>query len=197
MSPVDRDAVLTERAAAAARAELRGERDSILGALGIAGAAPLSRAREVPERWTFLFVMERMEEGFRILSRLPLPTRPKGYVNSMPVHLYDQADLNSQLETYELERMARMRNHVRILPSPAEIERSDEALYWPSAFLSGAQFHHLARAVNLGALWAAFDVDIEKAVKQIKLTRRTFNARRLHGLRIIERELIRRRVPVR
>ena len=66
---------LNERAAAAARAELRGERENMLGAIGTAGPAPLARARDVPERWTFLFVMERMEEGFRILSRLPLPTR--------------------------------------------------------------------------------------------------------------------------
>ncbi len=126
MSQVDRDAALTERAARSARAELRGERESILGAIGITEPAPLSRARHVPERWTFLFVMERMEEGFRILSRLPLPTRPKGYVNSMPLYLHDQADLNSQLETYELERLARSRNRVRILPSPAEIQRMRE-----------------------------------------------------------------------
>jgi hypothetical protein len=192
-----RAAALRESAATAARAELSGDREGILGALGIATAAPLARLREVPERWTFLFVMERMEEGFRILSRLPLPTRPKGYVNSMPIYLYDHADLNSQLETYELERLARMRNRVRILPSPAEIARMEEALYWPAAFLFGREFHHLARAVNLGALWAAFDVDVDKALKRIELTRRTFNARKLHGLRIIERELIRRRVPVR
>jgi hypothetical protein len=117
---------ICQRAAAAARAELAGEREGILGALGVAGPAPLARRREVPERWNFLFVMERMEEGFRILSRLPLPTRPRGYINSMPIYLYDQADLNSQLETYELERLARMRNRVRILPSPAEIARMRE-----------------------------------------------------------------------
>jgi hypothetical protein len=197
MSQTDRDTSLIARAAAAARAELRGERDSILGAIGVVAPAPLSRGREVPERWSFIFVMERMEEGFRILSRLPLPTRPKGYVNSMPVYLHDQADLNSQLETHELERMARLRNRVRILPSPAEIGRMEEALHWPAAFLSAVEFHHLARAVNLGALWGAFDIDVDKALKRIKLTRRTFIARKLHGLRIIERELIRRRVPVR
>ena len=197
MSQTDRVGGLSERAAAAAHAELRGERENMLGAIGTAGPAPLARARDVPERWTFLFVMERMEEGFRILSRLPLPTRPKGYVNSMPIYLYDQGDLNSQLETYELDRLARTRNRVRILPSPAEIARMEEALYWPSAFLSSQEFSHLARAVNLGALWAAFEIDIGKALKRIKLTRRTFNARRLHGLRIIEHELIRRRVPVR
>jgi hypothetical protein len=131
---------------------MRGERENMLGAIGTAGPAPLARARDVPERWTFLFVMERMEEGFRILSRLPLPTRPKGYINSMPIYLYDQADLNSQLENYELERMARTRNRVRILLNPAEIGRMEEALYWPSAYLSGREFSHLAHAVNLGAL---------------------------------------------
>jgi hypothetical protein len=73
----------------------------------------------------------------------------------------------------------------------------EEALHWPAAFLSAVEFHHLARAVNLGALWGAFDIDVDKALKRIKLTRRTFIARKLHGLRIIERELIRRRVPVR
>ena len=50
MSETERVAALSERAAAAARAELRGERDSILGAIAIASPAPLARAREVPER---------------------------------------------------------------------------------------------------------------------------------------------------
>jgi hypothetical protein len=34
-------------------------------------------------------------------------------------------------------------------------------------------------------------------LRRIKLTRRTFNARKLQGLRIIAQELIRRRVPIR
>jgi hypothetical protein len=141
--------------------------------------------------------MERMEQAFRTLARLPLPTRPRGFVNSMPFYLYDRADLNSQLETYELERMARLRNRVRIPPSPTEIARMEEALHWPAAYLSGAEFHHVARAVNLGSLWAAFEADVDAGLKRIKVTRRTFNARKLQGLRIITRELVRRRVPIR
>jgi hypothetical protein len=93
--------------------------------------------------------------------------------------------------------MAQVRNRVRIPPSPAEIARMEEALYWPVAFLSGPEFHHVARAVNLGSLWAAFDADVDARLKRIKITRRTFNARKLQGLRIIARELIRRRTPVR
>jgi hypothetical protein len=126
-----------------------------------------------------------------------MATRPRGYVNSMPLYPYDRGDLNSQLETYELERMAKVRNRVRIPPTPAEIARMEEALYWPSAYLSGAEFHNLARAVNLACLWAAVDADVARGLRRIKLTRRAFNARKLQGLRIIARELIRRRVPIR
>ncbi len=194
----DRDASqLRERAASAARAELRGERQGIFGAIGQTTLTPLTRTRTVPDRWSLVHVMESLEEAFRILARLPMPTRPKGYINSMPIYLYDRGDLNSQLETYELERMARLRNRVRIPPSPAEIARMEQALHWPAAYLSAPEFHHVARAVNLGSLWSAFDINIDKALKRIKITRRTFNARRLQGLRIITTELIRRRVPVR
>ncbi|HEY1982773.1 MAG TPA: hypothetical protein VGH13_22060 [Xanthobacteraceae bacterium] len=191
------DLNLTSRAAAAARAELRGDRTGILGAIGETLPVPLGRMRSVPDRWSFIHVMERMEEAFRILARLPMPSRPRGYLNSMPVYLYDRGDLNSQLETYELERLAKLRNRVRIPPSPPEIARMEEALRWPSLFLAGRDYEHVARAVNLGSLWAAFDRDIDKALKPLKMTRRTFNARKLQGLRIIERELIRRGVPVR
>jgi hypothetical protein len=188
---------LIERAARAARSELRGERTGILGALGESAAPGLRRTRAVPERWSFVHVMERMEEAFRILARLPLPSRPRGYINSMPIYLYDRGDLNAQMETHELERMAQLRNRVRIPPSPAEIARMEEALRWPALFLSGAEFHHLARAVNLGSLWAAFDANVDERVKRLKITRRAFNARKLQGLRIIAGELVRRRVLVR
>lgn len=193
----DVDASLAERAAAAARAERRGDRAAMLGATGQLSLPPLSRPRQIPERWSFIYVMERMEEAFRTLARLPMPTRPRGYINSMPVYLYDGGDLNSQLETHELERLTRLRNRVRIPPTPAEIARMEESLHWPTAFLSGAEFHHLARAVNLGALWAAVDADIDRGLRRIKVSRRAFNARKLQGLRIIARDLIRRRVPLR
>jgi hypothetical protein len=189
---------LAERAAGAARAELRGDRRGILGAIGSSAPPRLFlRERSVPDRWSFVHVMERLEEAFRILARLPIATRPRGYVNSMPFPIYDRADLNAQLETYELERMAQLRNRVRIPPTPAEIGRMEEALRWPTLYLSGPEFHHVARAVNLGSLWAAFDADVDERLKRLKITRRTFNARKLQGLRIITRELIRQCVPVR
>ena len=193
----DAEPTLGERAAAAARAELRGDRQGILGAVGPVRLSSLIRARRAPESWSLLHVMDRMEESFRTLSRLPTPTRPRGYINSMPVYLYDRGDLNSQLETNELERMAQLRNRVRIPPSPAEIACMEEALHWPMDYLSGPEFRHVARAVNLGSLWAAFDVNVAERLKRIKVTGRVFNARKLQGLRIITQELIRRRIPVR
>jgi hypothetical protein len=155
------------------------------------------RRRVAPERWSVIAVMERMEEAFRTLARLPIAVRPRGYVNSMPFYLYDRGDLNAQMETHELERMAHLRNRVRIPPPPAEIERMEEALRWPMTYLSGAEFHHVARAVNLGSLWSAFDADIDARLKRLNITRRAFNARKLQGLHVIARELVRRRVPVR
>jgi hypothetical protein len=194
----DTDQALAERAAKAARAELRGDRTGILGVLGAsASPLPLVRTRRVPKRWSLVFVMERMEEAFRVLSRLPIGTRPRGYINSMPFYAYDRGDLNAQMETYELERVARLRNSVRIPPSPAEIARMEEALRWPAVFLGGAEFHHVARAVNLGSLWAAFDLDVDARLKRMNITRRVFNARKLQGLRIIARELARCRAPLR
>jgi hypothetical protein len=133
------DAPLDERAVAAARAELRGERTGILGATGRLSLPQLDPPRRVPERWSFIHVMDRLEEAFRILRRLPISTRPRGYVTSMPFHVYDRADLNAQLETYELERLARLRNRVRIPPSPAEIARMEEALRWPAQFFDENQ----------------------------------------------------------
>ena len=198
--PADRGkppASLGERAAKAARAELRGERTGILGATGRVSLPPLERPRRIPERWSLIHVMDRMEEAFRTLGRLPIPTRPRGYINSMPIYLYDRGDLNSQLETHELERMAQLRNRVRIPPSPAEIARMEESLHWPTAYLSGVEYHHIARAVNLGSLWAAIEADIDRCLRRLKVTRRTFNARKIQGLRIITRELIRARAPVR
>ena len=193
----DSDRPLAERAAAAARAEIRGDRAGILGAIGQSAPWLLVRQRRAPERWSVIAVMERIEEAFRTLARLPVATRPRGYVNSMPFYVYDRGDLNAQIETHELERMTHLRNRVRIPPSPAEIARMEEALHWPTAYLGGAEFHHIARAVNLGSLWAAFDTDVDERLKRMKITRRAFNARKLQGLRIIAQELVRRRVPIR
>jgi hypothetical protein len=189
--------LLAARAAEAARAELRGDRARMLGAKGLSSLVRPARQRCVPDRWSLPHVLDRLEEAFRTLGRLPAHKGPRGYVNSMPFYKYDRADLNCQLETDELKRMVERRNEVRIPPSPAQVGRMEEALRWPAAYLSGLEFHHVARAVNLGALWAAAGEDVDRALRRIQVPRRAFIARQQHGLHIITRELMRQRVPVR
>lgn len=168
--------LLSERAASAARAELRGERARILGATGQTTLPALMRARRVPDHWSLIHVMERMEDGFRALARLPMATRPRGYVNSMPFYLYDRSDLNSQLETYELERMAELRNRVRIPPSPAEIARMEEALHWPTAFLEETRKLQERRHADNSAAFRDLAEKIDKHATSVELIRPTVAA---------------------
>jgi hypothetical protein len=57
----DAAAPLAERAAAAADAELRGERSNILGAIGRSTLSPLTRPRRVPDRWSFFQVLSHFQ----------------------------------------------------------------------------------------------------------------------------------------
>ena len=191
--------LLAERAANAARAELRGERTGILGAIG-SSAPPLllSRTRRVPERWSLIHVMERMEEAFRILARLPTATRPRGYINSMPFYVYDRGDLNAQLETYELERLAQGEKP----RAAAAVARRDRphgrSVALAGGFISAVPNFIMSRARSISARCGRHSIPMPtRRLKRMKITRRTFNARKLQGLQIITRELVRRRVPIR
>jgi len=55
------DPTLAERAAAAARAELRGDRAGMLGVVGQAALPPLARTRSVPERWSLLQLLSHFQ----------------------------------------------------------------------------------------------------------------------------------------
>jgi hypothetical protein len=185
---------LEARALKAARAELNGDRIGILGAVGPSPLLDLKRRRQAPKDWSWTHITERMEEAFRTLRRMPTPTGPRGYRNSMPRYDYDRGDLNGQQETYELERMAKLRNRVRLHPPPDEITRMEEAMWWPAKYLLDAE--DLARAVNLSAMWAAMDADVDEGLRRIKTTRHAFNERKLRGLCIIARGLARDRVLI-
>jgi hypothetical protein len=147
-----------------------------------------------PDRWTVVHVLDRLEEAFETLSRLPMNTRPRGYSNSMPVYAYDRSDLIAQVETGELERMMRLQNRVRFSPTSAEISRTEESLCWCLEHLGDSP--EIARAVQLGALWAAMRQDANRRLKAMKINRRAFNRRKIHGLQLIAIALIRNGVRV-
>jgi len=52
---------LAELAVKAARAELRGERGGILGAIGQSGLAPQARAKVVPDRWSVIQLLSHFQ----------------------------------------------------------------------------------------------------------------------------------------
>ncbi len=57
----DAEPTLGERAAAAARAELRGDRQGILGAVGPVRLSSLIRARRAPEYWSLLRLLSHFQ----------------------------------------------------------------------------------------------------------------------------------------
>jgi hypothetical protein len=187
---------LEERVADSIQAELNGDRSHILGAKG--PSMPLSRERRsVPDRWSVVHVMDRLEEAWQTLSRMPVATRPRGYANAMPAYAYDRFDLNAQLETHELERSIRAKNRVTVPPTPDEVTRMDQAFGWPVTYLSREEDQHLARAVNLGTRIAAFDLPFSSiAHSEVKVSAHAFTRRKFHGLQLIAIGLIRDAVPV-
>jgi len=176
---------LSERAARAARAELRGERSGMLGASAQSPLPRLRPRRRVPDRWSWIHVMERLEEAFRTLRRLPMPTRPRGYINSMPFYFHDQADRNSQLETYELERMARVRNRVRIPPSPSEIERMEESLRWPAMYLKENRKLQERRYADNSAALRDLSEKLDRHAASVEMIRPTVAALELSRSKLV------------
>lgn len=165
-------------------------------------APPPSASEPVPRtKWDPLLVFDRLIEAMRVLNHLPLATRPRGYANSMPRHVYDQSDLQAQREVFDLqlharntaiEKLDRDRNRVRVAPTASEIERADEAIAWPMLYLKDAP--EVARAVCLGALWAMAGTDVRAGCRKLKMAPRTFYRRKAHGLHVIAIALVRARI---
>jgi hypothetical protein len=156
---------------------------------------PMRRKAGLPAVWNQLQVIDRLEEAYEILARLPMTTRPKGHGNAMPAYVHDFSDMVAQGETGELERMARTRNDYRVRgATSAEIARMESALHWPSKYL--ADMPEVARAVQLGALWAAMKVDARRRLKARGINPKIFGRRKMHGLNVITLGLIRDKVPV-
>lgn len=157
--------------------------------------AAATRASVVPQMWTPVRVMDRLEEAFEILARLPMATRPKGHQSLWPGYSYERGDLNAQIETGELDRLARARNSYRVRgATSAEVARMEQALGWAATYLK--DMPEVARAVHLGALWAALRVDIGEACVARRINRHWFRRRQLHGLNVITVRLIAGKVPV-
>jgi hypothetical protein len=157
-------------------------------------ASATGKRRRIPDSWDQVHVLDRMEEAFETLGRMPMATRPKGHASIWPRYAYEHGDLIAQIETHELERMLRQRNRVRLPTTPAEIQRMNEALAWPMTHLRDNL--EASQALQLACLWTVVRADIKERCRARGWNRRKFYRWKMDGARQIALGLIRANVPV-
>jgi hypothetical protein len=102
-------------------------------------------------RWTPELVEARLKEAMRTVGRVVGPVRPKGYGSAMPEYTQPEDKERFQIELSliregKVDRLladANARNRVKIQASVAEINRMEQALWWPSRYLTGTGHFHL------------------------------------------------------
>ena len=195
MSPTDR-AKLSTLIEKDGDADLR---EHLLGAMGRAETGRgLSRApREVPDTWSQIHVLDRLEEAFQVMAMMPAATRPKAYGSAWPSIVQEKIPLVILAEmsaSGELETQQEEQNRVRMPPSSAQITRMEQALRWPFEYLRDQP--ELARAISQRSMWAAMHVNIRKRCERRGIDHDGFNRQWQEGLNIITVLLIARKVPV-
>jgi hypothetical protein len=193
---------LTERARLGALIEADGDTDlrqHLLGAMGRSEVARGARggAREIPERWTMIHTLDRLEEAYEVLAGMPMATRPKVFGSAWPaiqqekLSIYDQIKMT---ETGAHEQLHEDRNRVRLAATSAQVTRMEQALRWPFEHLSDKP--ELAKAISLRAMWAVMRTDIRKRCERRGIDHDIFNRQWQEGLGAITSALIVRKVPV-
>src|ERR1700730_2516513 len=115
---------LIERARLAALIEADGDsalREHLLGAIGrseTTRGARLSNRAVVPEGWTQIHVLDRMEEAYRVLASQPggFKARSSSVWPAMAVQQLSILDQIELMGTGELEQRQQDQNRVRLAP---------------------------------------------------------------------------------
>jgi hypothetical protein len=120
-----------------------------------------------PDRWDGPHVAHRFTEGIETLRRLPLGRwGPDAIYNTWPAYQSEWADLLAVVGDLDaVEVTWERRNHVRTLPSAAEISAMERSLGWPSAYLSDRSAD-LTRALNVTALARVRGVSVADIAKR-------------------------------
>ena len=196
MSPAQRarlDALIIADGDEALRVHLQGA----IGRADTARGAHGGSRAVMPERWTQIHVLDRLEEAYEVLAAMPAATRPKSYGSAWPtvqperLSLYDQVMMGA---SGELEERNQDRNRVRLAPTTAQVTRMEQALRWPFEYLGDKP--ELAKAISLRAMWAVMRVDIRKRCQRRGIDHDRFNRDWQQALGIITAALISQRVPV-
>jgi hypothetical protein len=193
---------LIDRARLAALIEADGDTDlrqHLLGAIGrseTTRGARLSNRAVVPEGWTQIHVLDRMEEAYGVLASQPGGGKARSSsvwpaMAAQQLSILDQIEL---METGELEQRQQDQNRVRLAPTSLQISLMEQALAWPFQFLHDRP--ELAKAIQLRTMWAAMGADIRKRGERAGLHHDIFNSNWQQALAIITGALIARKVPV-
>jgi hypothetical protein len=189
-----------QRARLSALIEVDGDaslREHLLGAVGRSASSGLRPAREIPDRWTQIFVLDRLEEAFLVLANQPAAAGPKQYGNGMPTVVQERLTNKDLIDLYESGELAKMhedRNRVRIPATAAQVTRMEQALRWPFEYLADKPL--FARSLSQRALWAALKYDIRRRCEALRIDHAGFNQQWQAGLQIVTAALIARKVPV-
>jgi hypothetical protein len=166
------------------------------GRLETAGGLLRTSARVVPEVWTQIHVLDRLEEAYRVLAMQPgVKGRSSSTVwPAMAVEKMGIFDMIELMGTGELEQRAEEKNRVRLQPTSLQISLMEQALTWPFQFLNDRP--ELAKAIQLRSMWTAMGADIRKRCERRGLYHDEFNRQWQAALSIITGTLLARKVPV-
>lgn len=174
-------------------------RQHLLGAMGRSETARGARGSSrpvVPERWSQIHILDRLEEAYRVLASQPGggKARSSSVWPVMEQQKLTFKDLIEMTETGELEQREADRNRVRLAPTSLQVSLMEQALAWPFEHLSDRPA--LARAIQLRAMWASMGADIRKRCERRGMDHDQFNADWQKALAVITGALIARKVPV-
>jgi len=150
---------------------------------------------EAPPTWTIGHVDRRLVQGFEVLFRLPMRIAPKEFGTAMPAYTHEWADYVAQSEGERDLKRARNRLIYRHKGATAdEVAAMEQALAWPLTYLGDDT--EASRAVLLGSMWKALELEIDRRVARLGMSRRTFFRNRKRGLESVVAGLTSARVVV-
>lgn len=142
-------------------------------------------------RWTEDLVEARIEEAFKVLSRMAVgATGPREFGNGMPAPLRSMADLVAQAGNKSLRSSVRRLFRDQGPPRGDEVARMNEALAWALVYLK-EEDPDLATFVNLKFMWKAWGAKVTKKCADLGVHRQVFYRDSKIGIRKIAEGLTR------
>lgn len=150
---------------------------------------------QAPPVWTIGHVDRRLVQGFEVLFRLPMRIAPKQYGSAMPAYIHEWSDYVAQAEGEKDLRRARNRLIYRHKGATAdEVAAMEQSLAWPLSYLGNDA--DASRAVLLASMWKSLELEFDRRIYQMGMSRRTFFRHRKRGLESVVSGLSNARVVV-